>query len=105
MPKTTPEAWLRGPVPDVPQLLQPVAHALVGAREDIEATVEPLSAEQWWRRVGDSASIGFHVMHLAGSTDRLLTYARGEALTDRQKDALARERKADEQRPTVIGLG
>ena len=31
-----------------------------------------------------AASAGFHLKHLVGSTDRLLTYARGEALTPAQ---------------------
>ena len=32
-----PEVWLRGPLPDVPPLLQPVAHALLQAREEVAA--------------------------------------------------------------------
>jgi uncharacterized damage-inducible protein DinB len=35
--------------------------------------------------------LGFHVAHLSGSTDRLLTYARGERLDALQKAALLRE--------------
>jgi len=31
-----PEVWLRGPLPAVPALLQPVAHALLQAREEID---------------------------------------------------------------------
>jgi hypothetical protein len=30
-----PEFWLRGPLNEVPALLQPVAHALLQAREEI----------------------------------------------------------------------
>ena len=30
-----PEVWLRGPLPAVPPLLQPVAHALLQAREEL----------------------------------------------------------------------
>jgi uncharacterized damage-inducible protein DinB len=33
------------------------------------------------------ASIGFHLKHVAGATDRLLTYARGESLSDEQRTA------------------
>src|SRR5687768_15054052 len=32
--RTRPEAWQRGPVPGIPDQLQPVAHALIGAAED-----------------------------------------------------------------------
>lgn len=80
-----PEAWLRGPVDGVPPLLMPAAHALVGAAEDIERAVEGLSVDQVWATVGGAATLGFHLKHVAGSLDRLLTYARGEALTDAQR--------------------
>ena len=35
MSTNSPEVWLRGPLPDVPALLQPAAHALLQAREEI----------------------------------------------------------------------
>ena len=47
--------WLRGPVPSIEPLLQPVAHALLQVAED-----------------------------LTGSLDRLFTYARGESLNATQ---------------------
>jgi len=33
--KNKPEVWLRGPLEGIPPLLQPVAHALLQAREEI----------------------------------------------------------------------
>ena len=48
-------------------------------------------AEALWSRPHGAASAGFHLLHLAGALDRLLTYARGEALSDRQKMALKAE--------------
>lgn len=86
-----PEAWLRGPVDGVPALLQPVAHALIQVREEVDALVAALTPAQIWQQPADAASIGFHVRHAGGSLDRLFTYARGEALTDAQRTALARE--------------
>jgi uncharacterized damage-inducible protein DinB len=88
-----PEAWLRGPVAGVLPELQPAAHALVQAAEELEAAAS-LSPEQVWAKPGGAASIGFHLRHLAASTDRLLTYARGEPLSAAQRQALA-----DEGRP------
>ncbi len=82
---TTVEPWLRGAVSGVPLPLQPVAHALIHAREELGRVSAELSEEQVWDRPGGVASIGFHIMHLAGSTDRLFTYARGEALSDGQR--------------------
>ncbi len=85
------EAWLRGPLAGVPPLLQPPAHSFVMAREDIDAAVPGLTPAQLWARPGGVASIGFHLAHVTGSTDRLLTYARGEPISDAQRVALAAE--------------
>ena len=84
---TQPEAWLLGPVEGFEPLLMPAVHALLQAREDIEGLVASVPAGHVWRRPGGAASIGFHVRHLAGALDRLLTYARGERLSDAQKTA------------------
>jgi hypothetical protein len=78
-------------MPGVPPLLQPVAHALVQAVEDIRRVVAPLDRDALWGRPGGAASVGFHVRHAAGSLDRLFTYARGEMLSAEQRAALARE--------------
>jgi len=80
----------------------PAAHALIQTLEDVEAAVEGLSIDQLWMTPGGAASIGFHLMHLSGSTDRLLTYARGERLNDEQKAAAAAER--DPERVEAAGL-
>ena len=85
-----PEPWLRGPVDGVPPALQPAAHALLQAREDIAALAPTVSPDVLWRQAG-AATAGFHALHLAGALDRLLTYARGERLTDAQKAALRAE--------------
>jgi DinB superfamily len=87
-----PEVWLRGPIGAVPSLLQPAAHALLQTVEDVGNTILELSTEQIWASPGGAASVGFHVLHLIGSTDRLLTYARGESLSDAQKSRLIAER-------------
>lgn len=94
-----PEAWQRGPVEGIPDPLQPVAHALIGAAEDVEDAVAGLAASQLWLSPGGAASIGFHLMHLSGSTDRLFTYARGERLSEPQRSALEAERTPPDPRP------
>jgi hypothetical protein len=86
-----PEVWLRGPLPDVPPLLQPVAHALLQAREEVEAVMAGFPEERLWSRPGGVASAGFHLQHLSGVLDRLFTYARGESLNDAQLKALEAE--------------
>ncbi len=85
-----PEVWLRGPVPDIPAALQPVAHALIQAQEDVAALAGSVPSSILWRQAG-AASPGFHLLHLAGALDRLFTYARGEALTDEQRTAARAE--------------
>lgn len=101
---TRPEPWLRGPLPGVPPLLQPPAHAFVMAIEDVEAAVAGLTPEQLWARPGGAASVGFHLIHLSGSTDRLLTYARGEPLTRAQFLALSAERELRDPLPLLSDL-
>ena len=85
------EVWLRGPVEGVPALLQPVAHALLQSREEVAALVADLPADKLWDRPGGAASAGFHLQHLDGVLDRMLTYARGEALSETQLAALRAE--------------
>jgi len=93
--KPLPEVWLRGPVPEVPALLQPVAHALLQCREEFHAVVRSLTPDQIRARPSGAASVSFHVRHAAGSLDRLFTYARGEALSPEQRAALAAEGEAE----------
>lgn len=90
-----PEAWLRGPIPNIPPLLQPVAHGLMQCREELTARVSGLTPEQIWARPLGAASVGFHARHAAGSLDRLFTYARGESLSSEQQAALAAEEHPD----------
>src|SRR5436190_19343609 len=97
----TPEPWLRGPLPGIPPLLQPPAHAFVMALEDVDAMVTGTTVQQLWQRPGGAASVGFHLMHLAGSTDRLLTYARGESLSPAQVATLDAERELREPHPAL----
>jgi len=87
-----PEFWLRGPVDSVAPVLMPAAHALLQTLEDAEHWTEGMSDDQIWLTPQGASSIGFHLMHLAGSTDRLLTYARGATLDATQKAALAAEK-------------
>ena len=98
------EAWLSGPMPGIVPLLQPAAHALEQVRRDLPPLVRSLSADRVWARPGRSASIGYHAVHLAGSLDRLFTYARGESLSEAQRAGLARERAIDEEQPDVVDI-
>jgi hypothetical protein len=96
-----PEVWLRGPLPGVPPLLQPVAHSLLQSREEMHTALSRVSAADLWITPGGAASMGFHARHAAGSLDRLFTYARGEPLSAAQRAALAAEGQPD-LRPQVV---
>lgn len=85
------DPWLRGPIPGIAPIYQPAAHALVQALEDAERALEGLTPDQIWARPGGAASVGFHAKHLVGALDRLLTYAQGRALDERQRAWLAAE--------------
>ncbi|HMA44775.1 MAG TPA: DinB family protein [Gemmatimonadales bacterium] len=87
-----PEAWLRGPVDGIAPVLQPAAHALIQASEELAAAVAGLPVATVWAGPGGVASIGFHLRHIAASTDRLLAYARGAPLSAEQLRELAEEK-------------
>lgn len=89
MPNT--EWWQRGPIEGVPAVLQPVAHILLQVRESVGELVQNLTPDQWNARPAGVASAAFHVRHIAGVIDRLFTYARGEALSEAQFEALRLE--------------
>lgn len=99
MTDNLPEVWLRGPLPAVPPLLQPVAHALLQAREEVAEIMAGFPAEKLAARPLGLASVGFHLRHLAGVLDRTFTYARGAALSETQLAYLA----AEGQPPTHPG--
>lgn len=88
-----PEVWQRGPIPGIPPLLQPVAHALLQAREEVDEMMLNFPALLLWECPAGLASPGFHLQHLSGVLDRVFTYARNEGLTRQQFDWLAAEGK------------
>lgn len=93
MTATNREFWLRGPVPGIPPLLQPAAHALLQAREEINTLMAGFPDDLLWEQPARVASVGFHLRHLTGVLDRLLTYARGQQLTEGQLEYLGMEGK------------
>lgn len=90
-----PEAWLLGKVEGFPDAVMPVVHALVQAQQELSALQEDISPEECRLTPGGVASIGFHVAHIAGSLDRLFTYARGEQLGPDQLSYLRVEADGD----------
>ncbi|MDN3547865.1 DinB family protein [Mucilaginibacter aquaedulcis] len=91
-----PEVWLRGPLKNIPALLQPVAHALLQAREELNELMNDFPDALLWQKVADMASPAFHLQHMAGVLNRLFTYANGEGLTDYQLGYLKQEGQPQE---------
>jgi hypothetical protein len=99
-----PEVWLRGPVEGVPAVLMPAAHAFMQVSEEVAAVAGSLTTDELWVRPGGAASTGFHLQHIVGATDRLLTYTRGEMLSDTQKAYLKSEGTPGQPAATAASL-
>jgi hypothetical protein len=99
-----PEVWLRGPLDGIPPLVQPVAHALLQAREEVNHLMTSFPEILLWVKPVGMASPGFHLQHMAGVLDRLFTYARGEGLTQHQLTKLSLEGKMPEKEYSVTTL-
>ena len=85
------EVWQRGPVKDIPPLLQPVAHALLQAKEELNLLMLNFPDNLLWIKPAGLASPAFHLQHLSGVLDRVFTYARGEKLNNIQLARLKAE--------------
>ena len=84
------EAWLNGKLDGFSPLIMPTAHALVQAIADLQ-TLTDLTNEELKSKLNNSASVAFHLRHIAGSCDRLLTYAKEEKLSEYQFEFLKNE--------------
>ncbi len=98
------EYWLRGPVEGIPALLQPIAHALLQARDEVTESLKDFPDEKLWEKPEGVASVGFHLQHLRGVLDRLFTYARNGSLDQQQLTALANEGRSYKGNDTVKEL-
>jgi len=98
------EVWQRGPIEDFPVILQPVAHALLQAREEVNDIMQDFPEDLLWKRPADVASPGFHLQHLTGVLDRLFTYARKQQLTPAQLHSLSIEGNEEETSSSLTEL-
>jgi uncharacterized damage-inducible protein DinB len=97
-----PEPWLRGPIPGVDVLTAPILYAFQQARENIVAHTDGLSTEQIWATPFGFGSVGFHLRHIAGSIERLMTYVVGEQLSAAQIEAISREKDPGATRDELL---
>lgn len=97
------EAWLNGKLDGFAPVMMPAAHALAQANVDLRRFAADLSDEELNARPNNAPSVAFHLRHIAGSIDRLLTYARGEQLNQTQFDFLQAE-TADDKNTSAAEL-
>jgi uncharacterized damage-inducible protein DinB len=89
---TQPEPWMRGPIAGVSPLIAPILYTFQHAREDLADYTEALTTEQLWARPFELGSVGFHILHIAGSVSRLMTYLQGGQLSATQLAELEAEK-------------
>ena len=82
---------MRGPIRGVDPLVAPILYCFQQAREDLARWTDGLTTDQLWAQPHGFGSVGFHLRHIAGSTDRLMTYLRGEQLAEAQMAFLKTE--------------
>ena len=78
-------------MPGISPYLQPIAHALLQARDEVTSAVDEFPDHLLWEKPASLASPGFHLQHLTGVIDRLFTYAKGDQLTEEQLSYLKSE--------------
>jgi uncharacterized damage-inducible protein DinB len=97
-----PEPWLRGPLPGVDTFVAPLLFSFQMAREDFAKYTAGLTTEQIWASPHGFGSVGFHLRHIAGSTDRLMTYVSGGQLDGAQMAALNAEKEPGATREELL---
>lgn len=100
--ESQPEPWLRGTLTEFPAEQRAILHALELAGEDITQWCRPLLAEEFHARPYELAPEAFHLRHIVGSLDRLLTYAEGNLLDAAQLKALAAEMNSEGSKNEIL---
>jgi uncharacterized damage-inducible protein DinB len=93
---------MRGPLPGVDTFIAPLLYSFQMAREDLARYTAGLTTEQIWATPHGFGSLGFHLRHIAGSTDRLMTYVTGGHLSSAQMAALKTEKEPGATREELL---
>jgi hypothetical protein len=81
-----------------------VLHALELALDDLTKWTSGLTDAEIHSQPLGLTPIAFHLRHIAGSVNRILTYAEGSELSADQLAMLKAEREDDGDKPTLAGL-
>jgi uncharacterized damage-inducible protein DinB len=85
------EPWLSGSVPHPDPILRALLHSFEQVRQDLAKWTAGIADSRVWESAGGVAPLGFQLRHIAGSVDRLTTYALGRQLNEEQLAALRSE--------------
>ncbi len=78
------EPWLAGRFSHLAPVPRLLCCSLEQSLDEVRHWTAPLDDAQLWSEPFEKTSVGFQLRHLAGSVDRLLTYARGESISTTQ---------------------
>ena len=98
------EPWLRGTHADVPAAARAVLHALDLALDDLTKWTAGLTDAEVHASPLGLTRIAFHLRHIAGSTDRILTYAEGGQLSAEQLTTLKAEQGSEANQESLAVL-
>ena len=87
------EPWMTGTLSHLHPTQAALLYSFEHARQDIAHWTSGLPEEALWLRMGDIAPAAFHIRHIGGSVDRLLTYAAGKQLSEAQMQELYAEQQ------------
>lgn len=96
------EPWLRGTIPHAHPILRALHHSFEQVREEATHWTANVSDDAIWREPHGLNSIGFELRHMAGSVERLTSYAMGRSLTDAQLAALKQEKVPGASRSELL---
>ena len=98
------EPWLRGTHTEVPAAGRAVLHALELALDDLTKWTAGLTDAETHTRPLGLPSIAFLLRHIAGSVDRILTYAEGRQISGGQLAALKAEEGSEGNQESLAEL-
>jgi uncharacterized damage-inducible protein DinB len=101
-PALQPEPWMRGTLTEVDPVQRAVLHAFELAIEDIDRWCSQLSDPQINARPHELPSVAFHIRHIIGSCDRLLSYAEGQQISADQLAYLKSELDSQSSRDRLL---
>ena len=96
------EPWLRGTHTDVPVVVRAVLYSFELAVDDAARWTEGMTDLEIHAQPSGLMSVASQLRHIAGSVDRLLTYAEGNQLSEEQLRALKREQTGGETREQLL---